>query len=265
MCVAKIFTASLSNPDTNVYVTLELPADPYAVMDAWERLRPAPDTRVVWDIEDYGEFPILFHSTQPGKDFPAANALAERLAGLDDRQRTAFNGLVKLAGKRMEIYNLWNQMREEVCRTYSEQLPERLPLSQQKEFKPVRNMVIREVLKLGQSEYPTADEVVHMPTPPSTPSMQSGAPSVAYGPQREATFHRHTRTQRAVSHADAARCVLQLFRNMGHIFQEQSAADTIQAGLHIDKKRRRMLREKRMALGHKADDHEDAVSINTPK
>ena len=162
-------------------------------------------------------------------------------------------------------YNLWNQMREEVCRTYSEQLPERLPLSRQKEFKPVRNMVIREVLKLGQSEYPTADEVVHMPTPPSTPSMQSGAPSVAYGPQREATFHRHTRTQRAVSHADAARCVLQLFRNMGHIFQEQSAADTIQAGLHIDKKRRRMLREKRMALGHKADDHEDAVSINTPK
>ena len=44
--------------------------------------------------------------------------------------------------------------------------------------------------------------------------------------------------------------------SMGRIFQEQSAADTIQAGLHIDKKRRRMLREKRMALGHKADDHE---------
>ncbi|MCB7362898.1 relaxase MobL, partial [Flavonifractor plautii] len=41
-------------------------------------------------------------------------------------------------------YNLWNQMREEVCRTYSEQLPERLPLSKQKEFKAVRNMVIRE-------------------------------------------------------------------------------------------------------------------------
>ncbi len=48
-----------------------------------------------------------------------------------------------------------------------------------------------------------------------------------------------------------------LFHNMGRIFREQSAADTIQAGLHIDKKRRRMLREKRMALGHKADDHEE--------
>ena len=27
--------------------------------------------------------------------------------------------------------------------------------------------------------------------------------------------------------------------------------------LHIDRKRHRMLREKRMALGHKADDHEE--------
>ena len=52
---------------------------------------------------------------------------------------------------------------------------------------------------------------------------------------------------------------------MGRIFQEQSAADTIQAGLHIDRKRRRMLREKRLALGHKADDHEDAVSITTQR
>ena len=52
---------------------------------------------------------------------------------------------------------------------------------------------------------------------------------------------------------------------MGRIFQEQSATDTIQAGLHIDKKRRRMLREKRMALGHKADDHEDEVIIQTPR
>ena len=52
---------------------------------------------------------------------------------------------------------------------------------------------------------------------------------------------------------------------MGRIFQEQSAADTIQAGLHIDKKRRRLLQEKRLALGHKADDHEDAVSMTTQR
>ncbi len=49
----------------------------------------------------------------------------------------------------------------------------------------------------------------------------------------------------------------QLFHNMGRIFREQSASDAIQTGLHIDRKRHRMLREKRMALGHKADDHEE--------
>ena len=154
-------------------------------------------------------------------------------------------------------YNLWNQMREEVCRTYSEQVPERLPLSKQKEFKAVRNMVIRETLRLGRCEPPTTDEVVHGFTPSSTPPAQSGMPHGVHHPQQKVTHHQRTQTHRAVSHADTARCVLQLFHNMGRIFQEQSAADTIQAGLHIDKKRRRMLREKRMALGHKADDHEE--------
>ena len=151
-----------------------------------------------------------------------------------------------------KAYDLWNEMRESICRTYSEHLPERLPLSKQKEFKAVRNMVVREVLQLGQGEHPTADEIVHMPTPPA----QSGVPHEVYPPQQAAAHHQRTQTHRTVSHADTARCVLQLFHSMGRIFQEQSAADTIQAGLHIDKKRRRMLREKRMALGHKADDHE---------
>ena len=153
-------------------------------------------------------------------------------------------------------YDLWNQMREEVCRTYSEQLPEHLPLSKQKEFKSVRNMVIREVLQLGQSEHPTADELAHIPTPLGTPPGPSDVPHRVHNPQQKITHQQQTQTHRAASHADAARCVLRLFHNMGRIFQEQSAADTIQAGLHIDKKRRRMLREKRMALGHKADDHE---------
>ena len=154
-------------------------------------------------------------------------------------------------------YDLWNQMREEVCRTCSEQLPERLPLSKQKEFKAVRNMIIREMLRLGRCEPPTTDEVVHGFTPSGTPPAQSGMPHGAYHPQQKVTHHQRTQTHWAVSHADTARCVLQLFHSMGRIFREQSASDAIQTGLHIDKKRRRMLREKRMALGHKADDHEE--------
>ena len=99
----KAFTVSLCNPDKDTYVTLELPADPYAVLDAWERLRLAPDTRGEWEMEDYGEFPVLFPGLQSGEGFPALNALAERLTSLDSRQRTAFEGLVKLQdGRPME-------------------------------------------------------------------------------------------------------------------------------------------------------------------
>ena len=102
----KAFTVSLCNPDKDTYVTLELPADPYAVLDAWERLRLAPDTRVEWEMEDYGEFPVLFPGLQSGEGFPALNALAERLVSLSEQQRTAFEGLVRLESSRSGIIPL---------------------------------------------------------------------------------------------------------------------------------------------------------------
>ena len=58
-------------------------------------------------------------------------------------------------------YELWYELREEVLRTYKEDLPLRLPLSRQKEFKRIRNMVIEEALRLGYASTvfdPTAPE-----------------------------------------------------------------------------------------------------------
>ena len=55
-------------------------------------------------------------------------------------------------------YSLWQDMQDEVVRTYTDDLPERKPLSQQKEFKPVRNMVIRETLKLSERKVTFEDE-----------------------------------------------------------------------------------------------------------
>ena len=45
---------------------------------------------------------------------------------------------------------------------------------------------------------------------------------------------------------------------MSRIFRENSAQPAVYAGIQIDKKRRRRLREKRMAMGHKADDYDDS-------
>lgn len=49
-----------------------------------------------------------------------------------------------------KAYALWYELWEEVLRTHRDNLPERLPLSQQKEFKQIKNMVIREAVRLGE-------------------------------------------------------------------------------------------------------------------
>lgn len=49
-----------------------------------------------------------------------------------------------------QAYDLWYQLREEVLRIHRDSLPERLPLSQQKELKQIKNMVIREATRLRE-------------------------------------------------------------------------------------------------------------------
>ena len=44
---------------------------------------------------------------------------------------------------------------------------------------------------------------------------------------------------------------------MSGIFEDNSKLDQIHRGLQIDRKRRQQLRERRLAMGHKPDDHED--------
>ena len=63
--------------------------------------------------------------------------------------------------------------------------------------------------------------------------------------------------QEDFSGAAAGTAVLRMLHQMSRIFRENAAQPAIYAGMQIDKKRRRRLQEKRMAMGHKADDHED--------
>ena len=50
-----------------------------------------------------------------------------------------------------ECYGQWNELRDELERYYKDSPREYLPLSQQEEFKAIKNMVIREAeeLRLG--------------------------------------------------------------------------------------------------------------------
>lgn len=47
------------------------------------------------------------------------------------------------------LYDLWYEKREAVIQTYTKELPERVPLSQNKEFKSIRNAVIQEAMNIA--------------------------------------------------------------------------------------------------------------------
>ena len=52
-----------------------------------------------------------------------------------------------------KLYDSWCEMRNEVLSTYTDKLPPPLPLSQQKEFKSIKNMVIAEALNIGSHHF----------------------------------------------------------------------------------------------------------------
>ncbi len=56
-----------------------------------------------------------------------------------------------------ECYEQWNQLRDELERYYKDAPREHLPLSQQKEFKAIKNMVIREAERLRPGTFTFED------------------------------------------------------------------------------------------------------------
>ena len=54
-----------------------------------------------------------------------------------------------------KLYDLWYEQKENTIRTYTDEIPDRIPLARNKEFKSIKNAVIKEALKL----IPNEDEV----------------------------------------------------------------------------------------------------------
>ena len=171
-------------------------------------------------------------------------------------------------------YTLWQEMQEEVYRTYSETLPERLPLSRQKEFKAVRNMVIRETLKLSEqaaeteeadtdvdaepeeAEAPDSEETEEQDQEETAASdMES---EIEQEPVRTSGSHQAERkSEQRERLTPTGAAVVRMLHHMGRIFRDNATADATHKGIQIDRKRRRQLQEKRIAMGHKPDDHEE--------
>ena len=158
-----------------------------------------------------------------------------------------------------EAYSLWQNMRDEVFSFYSKAKPERVPLSKQKEFKPVRNMVIRELVQMmEQQQYesveysdgrqqavPELETVSESTVPITTPNTP---------PRQE---------YRAPPQESVSACMIRMLHHMGNIFRDNARTSGYR-GLQLDRKRRKELQEWKIALGHREDDHEDPANYPKP-
>ena len=53
-----------------------------------------------------------------------------------------------------KVYSLWYEQKEDVLRTYTSKMPERIPLEQEKEFRAIRNAVVQAALKIDPPPVP---------------------------------------------------------------------------------------------------------------
>ncbi len=55
-------------------------------------------------------------------------------------------------GRIKKLYDLWYEQKENTIRTYTDEIPDRIPLVNNKEFKSIKNAIIKEALKLNLTE-----------------------------------------------------------------------------------------------------------------
>lgn len=136
--------------------------------------------------------------------------LADRLAKVKGKKQYGYLNagtkklvdsiVAELAGdsRIQKLYSLWYKQKEDVLRTYTDKMPERISLEQQKEFKAIRNAVVQAALaiNLPPEVLPLSD-----PVPPRVDFVDDGsdvypkaveslrAPECTPNPEIEEFFH----------------------------------------------------------------------------
>ena len=135
-------------------------------------------------------------------------------------------------------YSVWNDLRDTLEGYYKSKLRQHNPLPQQKEFRAIKNAIIQEAERLClQHEESSAQTSAN---PLLTDEHISSITSQFARLPSEYLLNSTVR----------------LFHQMGQIFRDNAAPPSNPMGIRVDSKRRKKLMQKRLAMGHKQDDHE---------
>lgn len=78
------------------YAVLDLPATPYEIEDALEKVRLQPDEELLLEIEEYYDFGFLAPYLEDVNNLHGLNALAEKLSRFVDYESAVFAGQLKM-------------------------------------------------------------------------------------------------------------------------------------------------------------------------
>ena len=154
-------------------------------------------------------------------------------------------------------YSVWNGVRDTLEGYYKNRSRQHNPLSQQKEFRAIKNAIIQEAERLRQqmeqaqtaSEQETSQEKKASSEEISTDA--SANPTLAGENTSSVTSHSVRLPSEYLLNS-----TIRLFHQMGQIFRDNAAPPSNPMGIRIDSKRRKKLMQKWLAMGHKQDDHE---------
>lgn len=149
-----------------------------------------------------------------------------------------------------KLYDLWYEQKENTIRTYTDEMPDRIPLAQNKEFKSIKNAVIKEALKLNitedeEKERENKDE--EFVSNPFEYEENISAKSVFDSDRGVLYPHYSIKTNRN----SVAVSSLYLLRYLCNIIQNQLRFEEKQKAQRTDKKLQQKINDKKQAQGLK--------------
>ena len=154
-------------------------------------------------------------------------------------------------------YSVWNGLRDTLEGYYKNRPRQHNPLFQQKEFRAIKTAIIQEAERLRQQMEQVRTASEQKPSQEEEPSAEKTSTDASTNP----TLADENTSSTASHHARLPseyllNSTIRLFHQMGQIFRDNAAPPSNPMGIRIDSKRRKKLMQKRLAMGHKRDDHE---------
>lgn len=151
-------------------------------------------------------------------------------------------------GRIIKLYNLWYEQKENTIRTYTDEMSERIPLAQNKEFKSIKNAVIKETIKLipNEDEVESSENIDDEDVSESLENEENTSAESVFDSGIGVLYPRYSIKTNRKSVADSS---LYLLRYLCNMIQSRLRFEEKQKVQRTDKKLQQKINDKKQGLG----------------